>query len=138
MSKLEQLPPSDSHRLVPVQSYSLHPGIVNDTWILVVEGTAPCMNMTVTLEPAVYVRQPEYWRIEAVGTVPGGFCLPATRTPYSTIAATPSALKHISPSRSHSWRMNPAYCFMTGTFLSTSRSKSALILNILRKSSSYD
>lgn len=82
MSKLEQMPPSDSHRLVPIQSYSLHPGIVNGTWILVVEGTAACANMTVTLEPAVYIRQPEYWRIEAVGTVPGGFCLPATR-PYA-------------------------------------------------------
>jgi hypothetical protein len=82
MANNERPHPSDSHRLVPIQSFRIVPGIVPDTWILVVEGSAPCANMSVTLVPVVYIRQPEYWRIEAVGTVPGGTCLPAIE-PYS-------------------------------------------------------
>ncbi|MEX1366648.1 MAG: hypothetical protein AB1Z98_26215 [Nannocystaceae bacterium] len=82
MADVLQLPPSESHRLVPIESFKIVPGIVNDTWILIVEGSAPCANMVVTLEPAVYIRQPEYWRIEAVGTLPGGICLTAIK-PYS-------------------------------------------------------
>ena len=39
--------------------------------VLVVSGTKPYLNMEVTLEPLVYVRQPEYWGIEVVGRLPG-------------------------------------------------------------------
>lgn len=85
MSELEQLPPSESHRLVKIKGYELRPGIVNGTWILVVHGTAPCANMNVTLEPAVYIRQPQWWRVEAVGTLPGGICLTSIREYTATL-----------------------------------------------------
>lgn len=49
--------------------------------VLVVSGTKPYMNMDVTLEPLVYIRQPEYWGIEVVGRLPGGIGLPAL-APY--------------------------------------------------------
>ena len=37
--------------------------------------------MTVRLSPLIYVRRPEFWGIEVVGSVPG-FCLPAI-APYT-------------------------------------------------------
>jgi hypothetical protein len=49
--------------------------------VLVVSGTKPYINMEVTLEPLVYIRQPEYWGIEVVGRLPGGIGLPAL-APY--------------------------------------------------------
>ena len=39
--------------------------------VLVVSGTKPFVNMEVTLEPLVFIRQPEYWGIEVVGRLPG-------------------------------------------------------------------
>jgi len=38
--------------------------------VLVVSGRKPWANMTVTLRPVTYVDQPEYWRVEVIGTVP--------------------------------------------------------------------
>jgi hypothetical protein len=49
--------------------------------VLVVSGTKPFMNMEVTLEPLVFIRQPEFWGIEVVGRLPGGVGLPAL-APY--------------------------------------------------------
>ncbi len=49
--------------------------------VLVVSGTKPFINMEVTLEPLVFIRQPEYWGIEVVGRLPGGIGLPAL-APY--------------------------------------------------------
>ena len=37
--------------------------------------------MTVRLSPLIYIRQPEYWGIEVVGSLPG-FCLTAL-APYT-------------------------------------------------------
>jgi len=54
--------------------------------VLVVAGTKPYLNMEVTLQPLVYIRQPEYWGIEVVGTLPGGIGLPAT-APYQVSLA---------------------------------------------------
>jgi hypothetical protein len=51
-------------------------------FVLVVSGTKPFLNMDVSLEPLVFVRQPEYWGIDVVGRLPGGIGLPAT-APYS-------------------------------------------------------
>jgi len=31
--------------------------------------------MGVSLVPLIYVKQPEYWGIEVIGTLPGGICL---------------------------------------------------------------
>ena len=49
---------------------------------LVVDGTMPDPAMTVTLVPRAYMRRPEYWGIEVVGsaTGPGGHGIPA---PYA-------------------------------------------------------
>jgi hypothetical protein len=49
--------------------------------VLVVSGTKPFMNMEVTLEPLVFIRQPAFWGIEVVGRLPGGIGLPAL-APY--------------------------------------------------------
>ena len=43
--------------------------------ILVVRGQAPCLNMDVDLTPLVYIDCPEYWEIEVLGALRGGFCL---------------------------------------------------------------
>ena len=50
--------------------------------ILIVRGQAPCLNMEVRLSPRVYVTCPDYWGIEVVGSLPGGFCLTAMK-PYA-------------------------------------------------------
>jgi hypothetical protein len=80
-AQLLKAPTSTSVRLINFTKARIVPGIVNNTWILIVEGTKPCLNMTVRLIPLIYVKQPEYWGIEVTGTVPG-FCLPAV-SPYT-------------------------------------------------------
>jgi hypothetical protein len=75
----QKLPPSESRRRIEFEKAEVHPGIVSNTYILVVTGTASCMNMRVRLEPLVYVRQPEFWGIEVIGCLTGGICLPAAR-----------------------------------------------------------
>lgn len=49
-------------------------------YFLVVSGTKPYLNMEVHLSPLIYIRRPEYWGIEVIGTLPG-IGLPAT-APY--------------------------------------------------------
>jgi|SRR6185436_15589576 len=75
-------PAAESVRLLPFNEAKVVPGIVNDTWILLVSGTKPCINMEVRLIPRVYVRRPEYWGIEVTGILAGGICLPAA-VPYN-------------------------------------------------------
>ena len=41
--------------------------------------------MTVRLSPLIYVRQPEYWGIEVLGSLPG-IALPAT-APYTVVTS---------------------------------------------------
>ncbi len=53
------------------------PGFVTDTYILIVSGEKPYLNMDVELVPRIYVRQPEYWGFDIVGSIPGGIGLPA-------------------------------------------------------------
>ena len=80
-AKLLKAPTSTSVRLINFTKARIVPGIVSGTWILIVSGTKPCLNMTVRLSPLIYVRRPEFWGIEVVGSVPG-FCLPAL-APYT-------------------------------------------------------
>jgi hypothetical protein len=80
-AQLLRAPISESVRLINFTRARIVPGIVASTWILIVEGTKPCLNMEVRLSPLIYVRQPEYWGIEVIGSVPG-FCLP-TVAPYT-------------------------------------------------------
>jgi hypothetical protein len=50
-------------------------------FVLRVSGTKPMANMQVQLVPLIFIRQPEYWGIEVVGSLPGGIGLPAL-APY--------------------------------------------------------
>ncbi|WP_084718285.1 hypothetical protein [Sphingomonas sanxanigenens] len=74
--------PSESSRVIDYENAEIVAGFVNDTFFLVVSGHAPCLNMDVTLSPLIYVTCPDYWGIEVVGTLKGGFCLTAIR-PYT-------------------------------------------------------
>jgi len=55
---------------------------------LIVRGEAPCLNMIVQLLPRIYIECPEYWGIEVVGFLPGGFCLTAMQPFTRTIPLT--------------------------------------------------
>lgn len=74
-------PLSSSVRLIDFKKVQVVPGIVPRTWILVVSGTKPYLNMTVELSPLVYIQRPDYWGIEVVGSLPG-IGLPTT-APYT-------------------------------------------------------
>ena len=81
MVEFHDLPMAKSCRLINFDKVQVAPGLVEGTWILVVSGTKPYINMKVELMPLVYVRQPEYWGIEVVGCL-AGVGLPAIG-PYS-------------------------------------------------------
>ncbi len=71
MNKFEELPKAEAYRRIDFEKADLHPGIVPRTFILVVSGTKPYANMEVGLKPLVYIKRPEYWGIEVVGSLPG-------------------------------------------------------------------
>lgn len=79
--KFLSAPGSASVRLISFARAQVVGGFVSGTYFLIVSGTKPCLNMTVELSPLVYIRRPEYWGIEVVGSLPG-FCLTAT-APYT-------------------------------------------------------
>ncbi len=79
---------ASSGRIISFDDAQVVPGILNGTFFLSVSGQAPCLNMTVSLMPLIYVRCPEYWEIEVVGALPSGFCLEAVRPYVVTIALT--------------------------------------------------
>lgn len=74
-------PTPTSVRLINFTRAEIHPGFVPNTWILVVSGTKPYVNMTVRLSPLIYIRRPEFWEIEVIGSLPG-IGLPMT-APYT-------------------------------------------------------
>jgi hypothetical protein len=75
-------PTSSSVRLINFDKAQVVTGIVPGKYILVVSGTAPCINMQIALSPLIYIKQPDYWGIEVIGSLPGGICLPAMK-PYT-------------------------------------------------------
>ena len=75
ISTLANNAPATACRLLDYKVAGVVPGIVNDTWFLVVSGQAPCMNLEVRLMPLIYVSCPDYWRIELTGCLPGAICL---------------------------------------------------------------
>jgi hypothetical protein len=76
-----QHPVPQSVQLIDFERAEVRPGFLPETYILVVSGTKPYRNMQVELSPFVYVRQPEYWEIEVIGSLPGiGLPVP---TPYT-------------------------------------------------------
>jgi hypothetical protein len=64
-------------------------------YMLIVEGTKPCLNMTVDLTPLIYVQQPEYWGVEVIGTLRGGLCLPALASYAADLLDPPVGTKGI-------------------------------------------
>lgn len=86
LKEFETLPQPSSCRLIDFDKdrTEIRPGIVSGTYILIVKGTKPFLNMQVNLVPLVYIRQPEYWGIEVTGCLPGGIGLPAIDT-YTVI-----------------------------------------------------
>jgi hypothetical protein len=78
---LLKAPSSGAVRLVNFTRAQVVPGIVPCTFFLIVSGTKPYYNMTVELKPLIYVRQPDYWGIEVVGSL-HGIGLPKV-TPYT-------------------------------------------------------
>ena len=74
-------PTPTSVRLINFTRAEVRPGFLPNTWILIVSGTKPYLNMTVRLSPRIYIRRPTYWEIEVIGSLPG-MGLPAT-APYT-------------------------------------------------------
>ncbi|MGJ5047834.1 hypothetical protein [Bradyrhizobium sp. SZCCHNR1015] len=83
LKAFEALPQSTSCRIITFDSATVVPGIVPDTYFLIVTGTKPWVTMKVELHPLIYIRQPEYWGIEVVGCQSGiGLPQPA---PYHVV-----------------------------------------------------
>ncbi|TFV40769.1 hypothetical protein E4K66_07965 [Bradyrhizobium frederickii] len=80
LKELEALPRSSTCRLISFDNAEVVPGIVSNTFILVVSGVKPWLTMKVELVPLIYIRQPEYWGIEVIGCQ-SGIGLPA-QAPY--------------------------------------------------------
>ena len=74
-------PTPTSVRLINFTRAEVRPGFLPKTWILIVSGTKPYVNMTVRLSPLIYIRRPEFWEIEVIGSLPG-IGLPMT-APYT-------------------------------------------------------
>ena len=80
-SEFLKLPKPSSVRIIEFRTAKVVPGFIPNTWILIVSGTKPYLNMKVELKPLIYIRRPEYWGIEVVGSL-HGIGLPAT-APYT-------------------------------------------------------
>ena len=78
-------PPGESCRLLArtvdgvKASTQVRPGIINNTFVLIVSDAKPYLNMKVSLAPRTYIRQPDYWEIEVIGCL-SGIGLPAIST----------------------------------------------------------
>ncbi len=81
LKAFEALPPSTSCRVINFTKAEVVPGIVNNTWFLVVSGTKS-LAVKVELHALIYIRQPEYWGIEVVGCQSGGIH-PPLEVPYT-------------------------------------------------------
>lgn len=86
VKEFEALPQPSSCRLIDFDKDKTEvvPGVVSGTYILIIRGTKPYVNMQVNLVPLVYIRQPEYWGLEITGCLPEGIGLPAIE-PYTAI-----------------------------------------------------
>ena len=75
--ELVELKNAASVKLIDFEHVAVWPGLIPGTQILVVSGTAPCLNMEVRLSPYLYIACPEYWGIEVTATLTGSRCLDA-------------------------------------------------------------
>ena len=84
MSKeLLKAPKASSVRLIDFKTAKVVAGFIPNTWILVVSGTKPCLNMTVELSPLIYIRRPDYWGIEVVASLHGICIVGIAPAPYN-------------------------------------------------------
>jgi len=84
MSKeLLKAPKASSVRLIDFRTAKVVPGFLPNTWFLVVTGIKPCLNMKVKLSPLIYIRQPDYWGIEVVGSLHGICIVGIAPAPYN-------------------------------------------------------
>jgi hypothetical protein len=65
---LKKLKPASGSHLLDISSAELRPGFFKGTYFLIVQGTKPWITMVVSFSPRIYIRQPDYWEIEVVGT----------------------------------------------------------------------
>jgi hypothetical protein len=77
------LEPAQSARRLPFKTAKVVPGFVSGTYILIVSGETACINMKVRLSPLIYIRCPQYWGIEVVGTLDGPCIIGIVPTPYT-------------------------------------------------------
>jgi hypothetical protein len=91
MERFTSAPPASSFRLLDFESADV---VTLESFppqfVLRVSGTKPIANMEVQLVPLVFIRRPEYWGIEVVGSLPG-IGLPAL-APYEVTLAVTSFL----------------------------------------------
>jgi hypothetical protein len=76
LDALQNRTASKTCRLLDFDSVEVRPGFVDGTWVLLVQGMAPCGNMRIDLVPVIYITRPDYWEIELVGCLRGPLCLP--------------------------------------------------------------
>lgn len=79
-TEFSALPETEACRLIDFTDAEVRPAFLPSTFVLIVWGTKPYLNMDVRLIPRVYKQQPEYWEIEVVGCL-AGVGLPA-EAPY--------------------------------------------------------
>lgn len=73
-----QFPASDV-RLISYEAAEVRTGFNPNIPVLFVSGTLPCLNMTASLQPRIYITCPEYWIIDLLGHLPGDVCLEAVK-----------------------------------------------------------
>jgi hypothetical protein len=71
IATFEALPASATCRRLDFDKIEVRPGIVPNTYFLIVSGTKPWATMEVRLVPLIYIQQPEYWGIEVIGCQSG-------------------------------------------------------------------
>lgn len=64
--RFSDLPCACHHQLIDFNEARVVPGVVSGTYILIVSGETPHLNMNVRLVPYIYITQPEYWGIEVI------------------------------------------------------------------------
>jgi heat shock protein HslJ len=78
-------PPAETCDLIDFEKAAVEPIATTGTstrYRLTVSGTQPYLQMTVRLDPLIYVQQPDYWGIQVTGCRPGEVGLPVA-VPYT-------------------------------------------------------
>jgi hypothetical protein len=88
LQTFEAAPTAKSTRLISFDRAEVQRSGYGNEPVLIVSGQAPCANMQIALQPLIFIRCPEYWGIEVVGTLPGGICLTALKPYKVTIPLT--------------------------------------------------